>query len=155
VVLKNKYSLRILLGFVSSALVMSSAVALPDEYRPSEFLTLDLSKAALSPKPLGPPNSFGPVSSKARTDGAVTGWHAHARPAPSLGQTDLGQTDLGQTDLGQTDLARTDHASAVKPRGTLRTRLAHRRNPLDAQAMDTRIQVWPCKSGAFCKWKQQ
>jgi hypothetical protein len=33
--------------------------------------------------------------------------------------------------------------------------LAHRhRNPLDAQAMDTRIQVWPCKSGALCKWKQ-
>jgi hypothetical protein len=144
VVLKNKYCLGIFLGFVSSALVMSSALALPDEYRPSEFLTLDLSKAALSPKPLGPPNTFGSVSSKARTDGEVTGSHAHARPAQSLGRTDLARTDL----------ARTDHPSAVKPRGTARTRLAHRRNPLDAQAMDTRIQVWPCKSGALCKWKQ-
>ena len=137
---KNKYSLRIFLVFVSSALVMSSALALPDEYRPSEFLTLDLSKAALSPKPLGPPNTFGSVSSKARTDGDVTGSHAHDRPAPNPAR--------------EQSVARTDHASAEKPRGAARTRLAHRRNPLDAQAMDTRIQVWPCKSGALCKWKQ-
>jgi hypothetical protein len=47
------------------------------------------------------------------------------------------------------------HVRAEKPRGAARTRLAHRhRNPLDAQAMDTRIQVWPCKSGGICKWKQ-
>ena len=134
-VLKFKLSLGVFLLFVGSALVMSSALALPDQYRPSEFLTLDLSKAALSPKPLGPANTFGPVSAKARTDGDVAGSHAPVRPAPSV--------------------ARTDHVSAEKPRGAARTRLAHgHRNPLDAQAMDTRIQVWPCKSGAICKWKQ-
>ena len=134
-VLKNKYSLRIFVVFVSSVLVMSSALALPDEYRPSEFLTLDLSRAALSPKPLGPANSFGPVPTKARADSDVLGWHAHARTAERP--------------------QRTEHVNAEKPRGTARTRLAHRhRNPLDAQAMDTRIQVWPCKSGALCKWKQ-
>jgi len=27
-------------------------------------------------------------------------------------------------------------------------------NPLDAQAFDTRIQVWPCKSGGICDWKR-
>jgi len=27
-------------------------------------------------------------------------------------------------------------------------------NPLDAQALDTRIQTWPCKSGGICDWKQ-
>ena len=140
-VLKNKYSLGIFLGFASSALLMSNAVALPDEYLPSEFLTLDLSKAALSPKPLGPPNTFGPVSSTARSDGDVTGSHAHARSAPNLAR--------------EKSVARTDHVNAEKPRGAARTRLAHgHRNPLDAQAMDTRVQVWPCKSGAICKWKQ-
>jgi hypothetical protein len=28
------------------------------------------------------------------------------------------------------------------------------RNPLDAQALDTRIQVWPCRSGGICNWKR-
>ena len=26
-------------------------------------------------------------------------------------------------------------------------------NPLDAQARDTRIQTWPCKSGGICGWQ--
>ena len=28
-------------------------------------------------------------------------------------------------------------------------------NPLDAQARDTRIQTWPCRSGAICGWQNQ
>ena len=41
-----------------------------------------------------------------------------------------------------------------KPRGAAPTRLARPHgNPLDAQASDTRIQVWPCRSGAICNWK--
>jgi hypothetical protein len=46
---------------------------------------------------------------------------------------------------------------AEKRRGTARIRLAHRHgNPLDAraQAMDRRIQTWPCRSGGICNWKQ-
>jgi len=46
------------------------------------------------------------------------------------------------------------HARAEKPRGAARTKLARRHgNPLDAQAFDTRIQAWPCKSGGICNWK--
>jgi len=44
----------------------------------------------------------------------------------------------------------------AKPKGSARIRLAHRhRNPLDAQAMDTRIQKWPCRSGGggICDWR--
>jgi hypothetical protein len=45
------------------------------------------------------------------------------------------------------------HARAEKPRGAVRTKLARRHgNPLDAQAFDTRIQAWPCKSGGICNW---
>jgi hypothetical protein len=135
VVLRDEYMLRVLPILLSSVLAMSSAASTAAEgYHPDEFLNLDLSKAALSPKPLGPANTFGTVPAEARTDGDVAGPHAHAKA---------------------THPARTEHVSAEKPRGAARTRLAHRhRNPLDAQAMDTRIQVWPCKSGGICKWKQ-
>jgi hypothetical protein len=46
------------------------------------------------------------------------------------------------------------HQRAEKPRGAARVKLARRHtNPLDAQARDTRIQTWPCKSGAICGWQ--
>jgi hypothetical protein len=48
------------------------------------------------------------------------------------------------------------HVAVEKPKGAARTKLAHRhRDPLDAQAMDTRIQKWPCRSGGggICDWK--
>jgi hypothetical protein len=72
---------RTLLIVWSSILVMSSA-AMAADYRPDEFLNLDLSKAVLSPKPLGPANTFGPVAAAAQTDSDVAGPRAHARPAP-------------------------------------------------------------------------
>jgi hypothetical protein len=141
VVLRYEHMLRVLPILLSSVLVLSSAASTAAEgYDPNEFLNLDLSKAVLSPKPLGPANTFGTVTAKVRADSDVVGPHTHARSAPSHVRTEH---------------VRTAHATAEKPRGTARTRLAHRhRNPLDAQAMDTRIQVWPCKSGGICKWKQ-
>jgi hypothetical protein len=139
VVLRYEHMLRVLPILLSSMLVLSSAASTAAEgYDPNEFLNLDLSKAALSPKPLGPANTFGTIPAEARTDSHVG--RAHARSAPSHVRTAH---------------VRTAHAAAEKPRGAARIRLAHRhRNPLDAQAMDTRIQVWPCKSGGICKWKQ-
>lgn len=132
-VLRYEPMSRVLLIVLSSILVMSSAASTAADYRPDEFLNLDLSKAVLSPQPLGPANTFGPVT--ASTDSEAARPRAHARSAPP---------------------ARTEHVSAGMPHGAARTRLAHHhRNPLDAQAMDTRIQVWPCKSGALCKWKQK
>ena len=137
-VLRYEHMPRILLIVLSSFLVMSSAAAVAADYRPDEFLDLDLSRAVLSPRLLGPANTFGPVSATAGSD--VAGSRPHARPAPRTGRTEH---------------VSTEHASIGTPRGAARTRLAHRqRNPLDAQAMDTRIQVWPCKSGPLCKWKQ-
>ena len=136
-VLRNQYMTRVLLIVLSSLLVMWSVASMAAEYRPDEFLNLDLSKAALSPKLLGPANTFGPVAATAGSDGESDSAEppAHARPAPHAG--------------------RTEHVGAKAPRGPARSRLAHRHgNPLDAQAMDTRIQVWPCKAGALCKWKQ-
>src|SRR6185437_13378193 len=58
------------------------------DYRPGDFLNLDLSKAVLSPKRLGPTTEFAPY-------------------------------------------------------------------PLDAEAFDRQIQVWPCKSGGICDWQRR
>jgi hypothetical protein len=139
---------RGLLILLSSVLVMSSVASTAAEsYDPGEFLNLDLSKAALSPKPLGPANTFGTVFAKDRGDGDAAQPGARSMSAPHRVRTVQVRAEPRTV--------RTVHVRTEKPRGAARTRLAHRhRNPLDAQAMDTRIQVWPCKSGAICKWKQ-
>ena len=109
-----------------------------DEYRPDEFLGLglDLAKAVFSPKRLGPASEFAPVAVEARTD---------------LG-SDAKPVRVVRVTKPKTAVA---HLRAEKPRGAARTRLAHRHgNPLDAQAFDTRIQVWPCRSGGICNWQR-
>ena len=149
--LRYEHMSRGLLILLSFVLVMSSVASTAAEgYDPDEFLNLDLSKAVLSPKPLGPANTFGTVTAKARADSDVADLHAHARSTPGHVRTEHPRIEHVRTEH-----VRTAHATAQKPRGAARIRLAHRhRNPLDAQAMDTRIQVWPCKSGGICKWKQ-
>jgi hypothetical protein len=45
---------------------------------------------------------------------------------------------------------------AAKRRVAVRTKLVRKQgNPLDAQAFDARIQVWPCRSGGICNWRRQ
>jgi len=90
----------------------------------------------LSPKRLGPETQFAPVRIEARTDRRPVKTERvvvskEAAPKPQIAQERV-----------------------EKPRATARTRLARRHsNPLDAQARDTRIQTWPCKSGAICGWQ--
>jgi len=51
-----------------TTLLAWSGLSMADEYRPDEFLGLDLAKAVLSPKRLGPASEFAPVAVEARTD---------------------------------------------------------------------------------------
>jgi hypothetical protein len=129
----------------SVALVLAgSGVARADDYKPSEYLGLDLSKAVLSPKRLGPETQFAPVALEARG-----GNDAQAR-AESVDVPK--KVAAERVHVSQPKVA---HARSAQPRGAARTRLAHRHgNPLDAQAMDTRIQTWPCRSGGICSWKR-
>jgi hypothetical protein len=119
-----------------TGLLMWGGAALADEYRANEFLGLDLSQAVLSPKRLGPETQFAPVRIEARTDRRPVKTERvvvskEAAPKPQIAQERV-----------------------EKPRAAARTRLARRHsNPLDAQARDTRIQTWPCKSGAICGWQ--
>jgi hypothetical protein len=131
-VLKSAIAAALCTGFL-----MSGSAALADEYRAGELLGLDLSQALLSPKRLGPETQFAPVRIEARTDRKPVKTERvvvskAAAPRPQIAQERV-----------------------EKPRAAARTRLSRRHsNPLDAQARDTRIQTWPCKSGGICGWQR-
>ncbi|HVQ67819.1 MAG TPA: hypothetical protein VMT08_09985 [Bradyrhizobium sp.] len=130
-VLKSAFAAAFCMG-----LLLSGDAALADEYRADEFLGLDLSQAVLSPKRLGPETQFAPVRIEARAD---------RRPV----KTERVVVSKEAAPKPQVALERVE-----KPRAAARTKLARRHsNPLDAQARDTRIQKWPCKSGGICGWQ--
>lgn len=131
---------------------LMAGTAMADEYRPDEFLKLDLPKAVLSPKPLGPEQHFQPLPVEASSEHAVAAVQPAAKP-------DVPRAVAAKRVHVAHSIAKLK--SMARPvaiaRGAARTRLAHRHgNPLDAQAMDTRIQTWPCKpgNGGICAWKQ-
>jgi hypothetical protein len=131
--------------FCTGLLALSSPAA-ADEYRPDEFFGLDLSRAVLSPKRLGPDTEFAPVPIEANADRGTGA--AQARAEPRADRPKVVRT----TRVAPEHVAQRDHA---RPRVAARTKLARRHgNPLDAQARDTRIQVWPCKSGGICNWRR-
>ena len=130
-VLKNVFA-----AMVCATLLAWSGLSAADEYRPDQFLGLDLSKAVLSPKPLGPPAEFAPVPIEARADRGSES--APARLAP----------------IARPKIA-VAHLPGGKPRAATSAHLARRHgNALDAQASDTRVQAWPCRSGGICGWKR-
>ena len=131
---------------ICAMLLAWNSVAAADEYRPDQFLSLDLSNALLSPKPLGPPAQFtpGPIEPGADS-GPVAQAPVEPKPAPVAAAVPSART------MNRTKVA---HLRADKPRAAVRTRLARKHtNPLDAEAFDTRIQVWPCRSGGICNWR--
>lgn len=130
-VLKNVF-----IAIVCATLLACGSLAVADEYRPGEFLGLDLSRAVLSPKLLGPSTEFAPVRVEAKTDRGN-----EATPAREARRT--------------YPEVRVAHLPKEKRHAVAHTGLARRHgNPLDAQAFDTRIQAWPCKSGGICNWKR-
>ena len=147
------------------------------QYRADEFLNLDLSRAVLSPKPLGPAASFasGPldVTVDRGNDAAQASAESVAEPKTepktvlkSAPQSEPKTVSTAPVHVESKATTRTTlrtaapgmrvaHAHAERSTHTPRTALAlHRRNPVDAEALDTRIQVWPCKSGGICSWKR-
>ncbi|NPU09974.1 hypothetical protein HL666_04295 [Bradyrhizobium sp. 83002] len=137
--------LRAFIGTVTCAVLLTGTESIAGTYQPGDFLRLDLSKAVLSPEPLGPEAHFEPVPIEARTD------------RPTVASRLPVDSDITAI-VPHANLARRPHAArtAERPRGAARNRLAQRRgNPLDAQAMDTRIQTWPCRpgNGGICGWR--
>jgi hypothetical protein len=148
-VLKNLFA-----AMLCAALLAWNGVSRADEYRPDEFLGLDLPQALLSPKPLAPPQHFTPGPLDVNVDRG--GERAQARAEPTAEPAAASRTVVRTTRVVHTPVVKpVVHARAEKPRGAAPTKLARRHgNPLDAQAFDTRIQVWPCRSGGICNWKR-
>ena len=135
-VLKNA-----LVAAVCTTLLALAGAANAAEYPAAEYLKLDLSKALLSPKRIGPEARFAPVRIEARSDEAADSTDADLEASvwPKLPPRK----------------ARTARTSAEPPRAAARAKLAKRHgSPLDAQARDTRVQTWPCRSGGICNWQR-
>src|ERR1700675_1479935 len=104
-VLKNLF-----IAIVCSALLAWSGVSIADEYRADQYLGLDLSKAVLSPKPLGPPTEFAPVPVEAKADRGNATAQARVEPKARRGIV-----------LHRTRVA---HLGEKRPRIAARTKLA-------------------------------
>ncbi len=143
-VLKSAFVAAVCMGLLALA---GSAMAA--EYRPAEYLKLDLSKALISPKRIGPEARFAPVRIEARDDEV----QADSTDA------DLEASVWPKLPPRKARVAKTAEKPSVKPaeppRAAARAKLAKRHgNPLDAEARDTRIQKWPCRTGGICNWQR-
>jgi hypothetical protein len=137
-------------AFCTGLLILGSP-AMADEYGAGEFLGMDLPKALLSPKRLGPETEFAPFPIEARTDRKQV--KTERVVVPEVAERAV-EPEIAARPKVAKRKARVVQGRVEKPRGTARAKLA-RRNPLDAQARDTRIQTWPCRSGAICGWQRQ
>ena len=162
-----------LLTAIGVAALVWSGLAAAQPYRADDFLNLDLSKAVLSPRPLGPATSFtpGPLdvtvdrgSNPAQANAelpvdpkTVPAETVHAESAPAANHAETrssanaalaNRTAASRRRMAQ---ARTERPAPRKPHTLV---ALHGRNPMEAQARDTRVQVWPCKSGGICNWKR-
>jgi hypothetical protein len=153
---------RVVPALAAVALLAAGSVALADEeYRPSEFLGLDLSQAVLSPKPLGPATEFAPVAVQAETEARNDAAIDHAsEPYWAREELDVEPGQVAVQDVSAPHPHGISHespkaAEQLKPKGAARTKLAHRHGDLlNAQARDLRIQKWPCRSGGgICDWR--
>ena len=162
-----------LLPVMGVAALVWSGVASAQPYRPDDFLGLDLAKAVLSPQPLGPATSFAPGPLDVTVDrgnnpaqanaelvidpktvpaetvhAESTSAVSHAETRSSANAALVNRTAATRRRMAQ---ARAERPAPRKPHTLV---ALHGRNPMEAQARDTRIQVWPCKSGGICNWKR-
>jgi hypothetical protein len=140
----------VFMALISTIVLAWNGVAIADQYRPDEFLQLDLSKAVLSPKPLGPASRFTPGPLDVNIDRVSADAQASVKPTGSVEPEVTAETRAVPT----ITVRKTRVVRAEKTPVPVRAKLARHRSPLDAQAFDTRIQVWPCRSGGICNWKR-
>ncbi|MHC2257290.1 hypothetical protein ACVILK_006982 [Bradyrhizobium embrapense] len=133
---------------VCTACLAWGGAAMADDYRPGEFLSLDLSRAVLSPRPLGPPAQFEPVPVEAKGD---HGPDQHANVEPQIEEPKVAPKKPVRTTRVTPQPEKKRATAHVHARAKLARRHS---NPLDAEARDTRIQTWPCRTGGICNWQR-
>src|ERR1700722_3169285 len=143
------------------------------QYRPNEFLNLDLSRAVLSPTPLGPVASFSPgpldVTVDPGKDAAPASAELVVDPKTVVTATVHAENDsTPKNSTPKNSTSKPAIRSAASGMRAARVRTAersaphkphalvalHGRNPMEAQARETAVQTWPCKSGGICNWKR-
>jgi hypothetical protein len=137
-----KDALPALLG----AALLAGSVALAAGYRPDQYFGLDLSRAALSPTPLGPPTQFAPARFKPRTPVAARAGAA-LNPQPKKVVLEKISAPRPRKVAG---------AGALAQRGPMPTKVARRRaTPRTALAWNPPIRTWPCnpRRGGICIWR--
>lgn len=148
------------LAALCTASLALGGVALADEYGPSEYFSLDLSKAVLSPKRLGPPAQFEPVPVEAKADHSSD---PQASVEPKVEETKVAPQKAVRTTkvtppaekVREKTAERVPEKKRAVAHVPARAKLTRRHtNPLDAQARDTRIQTWPCRTGGICNWQR-
>jgi hypothetical protein len=173
---------RVCFAAFGAMILAWSGLSVAQQYRPGEYLNLDLSHAVLSPKPLGPAAGFAPGPLDVTVDRGKEAAQSNAElvvdPKSVATATVHAQNDsprnnstsknfmpknfmpknfMPKTVIRTGDYGlRTAHASAErsaphKPHALL---ALHGRNPMEAQARETTVQTWPCKSGGICNWKR-
>ena len=159
---------RIWLAAIGAAVLGVTALAgsgpsAAQQYRADEFLSLDLSRAVLSPNPLGPTTSFTPGPLDVTMDRGKEAARANAElvidpktvatatvHAENISTAKV-EPHPATTHARVAQRARVERAPPHKPRALV---ALHGRNPIEAQARDTSVQVWPCRSGGICNWKR-
>jgi hypothetical protein len=142
-VLKNVFPA--LLG----AALLASSVALAAGYRPDQYFGLDLSRAALSPTPLGPPTQFA-LRRKRNSDQTAATAEAGAALIPQPKKVALER-------ISASPPRKVAGVGAAAQRGPMRTKVARRRaTSRNALAWIPPIRTWPCdpRIGGICIWRE-
>jgi hypothetical protein len=163
---------RVWLAAIGAMALAWSGVSAAQQYSADEVLNLDLARAVLSPRPLGPATSFTPGPLDVTVDRGQPAAQSNAELVidPKTVPTSTVRADSTPATAAPTT------RTALKPPASSRARVAHARaevrterpaphkprtlmalhgrNPMEAQARDTSIQVWPCRSGGICNWKR-
>jgi hypothetical protein len=168
---------RVCFAAFGAMILAWSGLSVAQQYRPGEYLNLDLSRAVLSPKPLGPAASFAPGPLDVTVDRgnaaapasaelvvdpktvAAATVHVENEPTPkSFTPKSFTSKNLTSKTALRTAASglRAAHASAERsmPHKPHALVALHGRNPAEAQARDTAVQTWPCMSGGICNWKR-
>ena len=156
---------RIGLAAFGAMIFIWSGFSAAQQYRPGEFFNLDLSRAVLSPNPLGPAAGFAPGPLDVTVDRGNNPVRATAELAVDPKSVATATVHADSTPKGEPKTAlrtaasgmRTAHVRAAEratPRRPRALVALHGRNPVEAQARDTTVQTWPCKSGGICNWKR-
>lgn len=152
-VLKRGWLAAISLVVLGLAGLVWSGLSAAQQYRADEFLNLDLSRAVLSPKPLGPAASFASGPLDVTVDRGNNAAQANAESGVEPKAVTTAAIHVESKPATRTALKTA--ASGRRAAHATRALVAlDRRNPVEAQARETRIQVWPCKSGGICNWKR-